>query len=301
MPIIPLTRSGPENGGNFEYPWTGPYLQVHLLSDVGEKRSKNEDCCLVCIPENRNLLDDRGILVAVADGMGGVSGGAFASRLALETAVDYYYSAQTRLIPARMREAVQQANQRIFEEAANHPEYYGMGTTVSAVVVKGDHAYVAQVGDSRVYVARNDRTVWQVTEDHSWVAEQVRDGLISEQDARSHPFKNRITRAVGTKEDIKVDLFVVQLREGDTILICSDGLSNVRTEREIGDALALDGLQGTARVLVGRALEAGGPDNITVALVRVTLQPPKTKADHGAVKVALAKRGFFGRLKSLFS
>ncbi len=240
-------------------------------------------------------------MVAVADGMGGVSGGAFASRLALQTLVEDYYSRQAKHTPARMREAIRQANLRIFEEAANHPEYYGMGTTVSAVVIKGDQAYVAQVGDSRVYVAREDRTVWQVTEDHSWVAEQVRDGLITEQDARSHPFKNRITRAVGTKEAVKVDLFVFQMKEGDTILICSDGLSNVMEESEIGDALALDGLQGAGRVLVGHALEAGGPDNITVALVRVTDPPPKAKAEHGAVKVGLAKGGFLGRLRGLFS
>ncbi|MFA6242492.1 MAG: protein phosphatase 2C domain-containing protein, partial [Candidatus Hydrogenedentales bacterium] len=154
MAVTPLTLSGPDKGGSFEYHWAGAYLQAHLLSDVGKKRTRNEDGCIICAPEDKRIANDRGIFLAVADGMGGVSGGDFASRLALQTMVEEYYGSQEPNIPARLRDSIERANRRIFEEAENHPEYYGMGTTVSALAIIGDHVYIAQVGDSRVYLRR---------------------------------------------------------------------------------------------------------------------------------------------------
>lgn len=301
MAIIPLTRGGPENGGNFEYPWSGDYLQAHFLSDIGRKRKQNEDSCILCAPEDKKLEQERGLLFAVADGMGGVTGGEFASRLALQSIVEYYYGGPPGNIPERLRQAVIEANRRIFEEAENHPEYHGMGTTVSLVLVNGDSAYLAQVGDSRVYLWRAGRNpLSQLTEDHSIVAEQVRNGYLSEEEAQNHSLKNLITRAVGTREAIKVDLFSLKLQVGDSLLICSDGLSNMVRDDEIAAALKNKNLQAAARVLVGRALEAGGTDNITVALVRVTKQPPKMKLDEGATPVPVSNRSFLARLKRLF-
>lgn len=293
-----LTRTGPEAGGNFEYQWAGDFIQAHLLSDVGKKRNHNEDSCMLCVPEDRSALAEQGLLFAVADGMGGVSGGEFASRLALQTLADEYYGS-TGSIPARLRESLRKANLRIYEEAEHNPQYHGMGTTVSAVALQGDCAYIAQVGDSRVYMSRDNGTIWQITDDHSLVAEQVRNGMLSEEEARTHALKNLITRAVGTKDSIEIDLFAVRLQEKDTLLICSDGLSNVVKDDEIGHTLKSNTVQGAARVLVGRALEGGGPDNITVVLLRVTKTPPRAKLDEGAVKVTLQRPGLFSKLRRL--
>ncbi|MCP4638901.1 MAG: Stp1/IreP family PP2C-type Ser/Thr phosphatase [bacterium] len=301
MAVIPLTRTGPEEGGDFEYHWSGDFLKVHLLSDVGKKRAGNEDSCLLCAPEDRSVAHDHGYLVAVADGMGGVSGGGFASRLALQSLVDSYYDGVVETIPERLRASVGAANRRIFEEAESHPEYFGMGTTVSAMLIHGTCAYVAQVGDSRVYLHRVGEGIWQITDDHSLVAEQVRNGFISEEQARTHSLRNLITRAVGTKESVKVDLFTFPVRQNDRILICSDGLTGVVDDEVISSSLDVRNLQGAARALVGRALEGGGPDNITVALVEVAKAPPQTDCQSGATTVNLSKPGFFNRLRGLFS
>ncbi|MBN2311609.1 MAG: Stp1/IreP family PP2C-type Ser/Thr phosphatase [Candidatus Hydrogenedentes bacterium] len=301
MASIPLTRSGPEDGGYFEHQWAGGYLQVHLISDVGKKRTRNEDCCLLCAPEDRVTAERRGTMVAVADGMGGVSGGAFASKLALQTIADAYYNGSEPTIPARLHEAVVRANRRIYEEAESHPEYYGMGTTVSATQFAGQYAYIAQVGDSRVYLLRDGTNIWQITEDHSLVAEQVRNGFLSEEQARTHSLRNLITRAVGTKENVKVDLFSLELKQGDTLMICSDGLSGLVEDTQIAKSLCTDNLQGAARALVGRALEGGGSDNITVAIVRVAAAPPPAQLEPGAVAVRLTRPGFLGKLRKLFS
>lgn len=255
----------------------------------------------MCAPDDPRTVQERGLLFAVADGMGGVSGGDFASRLALQTLAEEYYARRESNIPARLSESISQANRRIYQEAENHPEYYGMGTTVSALLVDGDHAYVAQVGDSRVYLLRKGEAIWQITDDHSLVAEQVRNGYISEQEARTHSLKNLITRAVGTKDAVNVDLFSVQLRLGDTLLICSDGLSNVVENEQLAAAMAGDNLQGAGRVLIGRALSAGAPDNVTAVLVRATNPLPRTKHHEGAQKVSPARSGFLGALRRLIS
>ncbi|NUM53148.1 MAG: Stp1/IreP family PP2C-type Ser/Thr phosphatase [Candidatus Hydrogenedentes bacterium] len=299
MAVIPQTQLGPPRGGNFEYHWSGPFLEAHLLSDVGKKRQRNEDGCTLCVPEDRELARERGILFAVADGMGGVSGGDFASRLGLQTLVEEYYARNETTAPERLQEAVSQANRRIFQEAENHPEFYGMGTTMCALLVHGDHAYIAHVGDSRLYLYRD--ALYQVTEDHSLVAEQVRNGYISEDEARTHSLKNLITRAVGTKDAVKADLYAVRLKVGDTIMMCSDGLSNLVDDNTIAGILTGGNLQGAARVLVGRALEGGAPDNVTVLLVRVLEQPFKTSMAQGAKPVTLGKPGLFGSIRRLFS
>ena len=302
MATTPLTRGGPDDGGNFEYQWSGDYLQAHLLSDVGKKRKQNEDSCILCAPDDRRLEQERGILFAVADGMGGVSGGEFASRLALQAIVERYYTGPEINIPERLTKSVLAANRRIYEEAENHPEYHGMGTTVSIVLIHGENAYLAQVGDSRVYLLRKYAPpLMQLTEDHSIVAEQVRNGYISEKEAQKHSLKNLITRAVGTREAVKVDLFCLKLQEEDSLLICSDGLSNLLHDNDIIEGLKMKSLQAAARVLVGRALEAGGTDNITATIIRVTAKPPKTDLYEGAKPVTLAHKGFFSRLRRFFS
>lgn len=301
MATVRITEGGPKNADNFEFSWGNGAFQAHLLSDVGKKRTRNEDSCILCAPQDRRLAQEYGMLFAVADGMGGVSGGDLASRLALEMLAEQYFVSAETASPARLHDAIQRANRVIFEEAENRPEFYGMGTTVSVLAIHGGNAYLAQVGDSRVYLARDSENLWQITDDHSLVAEQLRSGMISEDEARNHSLKNLITRAVGTKEAVKVDLFALPLKQNDTILICSDGLSNVVSDTQIAAAMRLENLQGAARSLVGRALEGGGSDNITVALVRVKGTPEKTRLHPGATRVALSKPGIMGKLLKLFT
>ena len=304
MAPIPLTHSGPADGGNYEYRWQGDYVHSHLLTDVGKKRRKNEDACILCAPEDEVLFEHNGMLFAVADGMGGASAGELASHLALDTAIERYYATAANRsrhgIPALLREALSAANSTIFSEASKDPDRQGMGTTVSAVVVRGDCCYVAQVGDSRVYVSRGRAGgAHQLTDDHSLVAERVRNGYLSEEEARKHSLRNLITRAVGIKTSVDIDLFSLKLQRGDTILICSDGLSNLVEDEEIGKALEMSNLQGAARLLVGRALTRGGTDNITVALLRIVLPPPKREMDPGAQEVVVPVRGVLARIRSL--
>lgn len=301
MEEIPLTRRGPENGGNFEYPWADGCLASHYISDVGRKREHNEDSVLLCSPEDEDLLDARGRLFAVADGMGGASAGEHASQLALEAAVQSFYTGALESVPRQLRAAIEVANTRVFREAEAHADFEGMGTTFSALVIHGDCAYIGQVGDSRVYFLRGRDGLRQITEDHSLVAEQLRSGLISEDEAENHSYKNLITRAVGIKPEVEVDLFSLKIREGDSFLICSDGLCNLVDDDDIADALSMDKLKDAARILVGKALEAGGHDNVSVAIVRVVGAPPDiSPLQEGCREVDVATPGFFQRLRGLF-
>jgi protein phosphatase len=302
MALAPLTQIGPESAGNFEYQWENDILAAHLLTDIGRKRSHNEDSCILCAPENPAISKLHGFLFAVADGMGGANAGELASRLALTTIAEFYYnvtfSSQTR--PTRLREAVERANERVFQEAEGNPERHGMGTTLSTVLIHGDCLYVAQVGDSRVYLLR-DRKLVQVTEDHSLVAEQVRSGFITEEEARNHSMKNLITRAVGIKDTVKVDLFSARIQQGDTLLICSDGLSNLVEFDLIRRMMAMEKVQGVARILVGNAIENGGTDNVTAVVIRILAQPPHVILEEGAEPVALPRRGIFNWIRRFFA
>ena len=297
MSNVPLMRLGPDDGGNFEYHWSNQYLQAHLISDVGKKREFNEDSCVLCAPEDDFLARERGLLFGVADGMGGASAGEHASRLTLTTIVQQYYRGRSLTVPAQLMDSVERANERVFQEAAANPQYHGMGTTVCAMLVTDDCAYVAHVGDSRLYITRGSGVAFQVTNDHSLVAEQVRSGIISEEEARTHSMKNLITRAVGIKESVEIDMMSFRVRRGDTILICSDGLSNMVPDDEISASMHMDNVQAASRLLVGKALEGGGSDNISVALVRVAESPPKAALQEGCQAVSIPTNGLFGKLR----
>jgi len=299
MELVPLTHGGPSNGDNFEYHWNGEFIHAHVLSDVGKKRAHNEDSCIFCVPQDMALLYDRGLLFAVADGMGGASAGELASRLALQMLVQEYYAEKEGTIPIRLKEALEAANARVFTEAERNPAFHGMGTTVSAVAIHGCCAYIGQVGDSRVYLKRSDRRIVQITDDHSLVAEQVRNGYLSEQEARNHSLKNLITRAVGIKDTVEVDLFSLRLQENDLLLLCSDGLSNMLDDKQISSVLTSESVQGAVRMLVGKALENGGNDNITAILLRVAGEPPYRELQEGAPEVGAPAPGLFNRLKAI--
>lgn len=297
---IPMTEYGPTEGGNFEYSWQGEYLQAFLISDVGKKRKNNEDACLLCVPEDAALAGRRGLLFAVGDGMGGASAGEFASRMALRQTNNAYYLSDTPSAPDALREAVESANLKVFEESELNPLLSGMGTTVSALVARGEWTYIAHVGDSRVYLLRGMR-LYQITHDHSLVAEQMRCGLLTEEEARNHSMKNLITRAVGIKNEVKVDMYAMHIQRGDTILICSDGLSNMVPDAQIAAALAGNDLKKAAAILIDEALDEGGADNITAALLRVADRPPKCDLEEGADEVQFPTPGIITKLRRFFS
>jgi PPM family protein phosphatase len=237
------------------------------LSDVGRVREQNEDSFL--------LADERGLYI-VADGMGGHLGGQMASSLAVKTMNEALEEVAKDLeggseveplesspVPRLLADAVRRACNAIYAAAQDDPELSGMGTTVTALVVRSGRAFIAHVGDSRCYLQRGDRII-QITDDHSLVNEQIKAGLITREQARSSRLKNIITRSVGFERDVAVDTFALPVSVGDRFLMCSDGLANFVDDTEMGLALATLPIDDVPKKMVSLANERGGDDNITV-------------------------------------
>jgi protein phosphatase len=242
------------------------------LTDVGQKRDHNEDAILV---------DEALGLYVVADGMGGHAGGATASRLAVETIQRELAAARAAEpslfgsgaageespLPDVLHNAVEEAGAVIFDTAQRDQELAGMGTTVTAVLVDAPSAFVAHVGDSRCYLVRGGE-IYQVTNDHSLVAEQLRLGAISAEEARTSRFKNIITRSVGFERQVQPDLMGVELEAGDALVVCCDGLSNLVEDAEIRAIVDEVPVDAAPARLVELANERGGDDNISVVVIR---------------------------------
>jgi serine/threonine protein phosphatase PrpC len=211
----------------------------------------------------------RGYLYLVADGMGGHNAGEVASEGAVKRIYEGYYVDGDPNVHRSLDKVIRQANAELYAQAQANPTQRGMGTTLTGVVVQGDRAYIAHVGDSRLYRVRGGKAE-QLTQDHSWVAEQVRAGVLSPDQAEVHPQRNVITRALATAPDVRVDHSDVDLQAGDVLVLCSDGLST-----EVGDnqIAALSTKAATAQEAVQRLIKLandnGGEDNISVAVIRV--------------------------------
>jgi len=254
-------------------------IEARGITDVGMRRDQNEDALLV---------DEELRLFVVADGMGGHAGGGTASRLAVETiqaAVRHAKEAEPELfgsgsgieesgLPEVLRAAVEEACAVIFRTAQGEPELSGMGTTVTSALVDGRVAYVAHVGDSRLYLLRGGR-IYQVSEDHSLVNEQLKAGAISPDEAKNSRFRNIITRSVGFEQSVQVDLIGLDLEAGDAIVICCDGLSNLVEDPEILHVVGESDLDVAPGKLVALANDRGGDDNITVIVIQATEQAGK--------------------------
>jgi protein phosphatase len=240
-------------------------VEIGFLTDVGQKRDHNEDSFYVFQPTQD--FAGRGMLFGVADGMGGHAGGEFASRIAVQ-ALQKYYTAdvEPQNEVAAMENCITEANSLIYSQAKTSPVLKGMGTTLTSALLMGNALRIGQVGDSRGYRIRN-QTIQQLTNDHSLVAEQIRQGIITESEAASHPAKNIITRALGTKSKVDIDFYTFEMEPDDRILLCSDGLHGVVFEEEIlSIVLQSESAPEAVRRLIQRANENGGPDNITVIL-----------------------------------
>jgi len=249
-------------------------IAYHALSDVGRKRKGNEDSLLVNPEQN---------LFVVADGMGGHAAGEVASRVAVDSINEFIcMTAGDEEITwpfgvdesmsydgNRLKTAVRYANSKVLDATKESAEYEGMATTVVAALVDGATVNLAHVGDSRAYLHRGSE-FRQLTSDHSWVNEQIRGGLISADQARTHPLRNVVTRALGGRAEIDVEMQVHEAQSGDTLLLCSDGLTTMVPDSEIAQLLsetAAD-VEAAGRRLIAEANTRGGEDNITVLLLR---------------------------------
>jgi protein phosphatase len=249
-------------------------IQATGVTDRGQVRSHNEDCLGLLPDAFHALAAERGYLFAVADGMGGAEKGEVASELAIATLFDAFYHHPPELRPEEALErSFQLANAVVYREG-QQLRFGMMGTTLVACLVVEDRAIIANVGDSRAYLIR--RGQWQqLTEDHSWVAEQVRHQLMTAEEAQNSPQRNIITRAIGHQPTVEVALYTVpDLQVGDVLLLCSDGLHGMVPDAVLA-TVPLDGdLVAAAQQLVHLANEAGGHDNITCLLVRLLAAPP---------------------------
>jgi PPM family protein phosphatase len=246
----------------------------HSISDVGRKRKGNEDSIHVNPDQN---------LFVVADGMGGHAAGEVASKVAAESINEFVcltsgdeeitwpfgLDENISYDGNRLKTAIRFANKRVIEATREKTEYEGMATTVAAILVDDTVANLGHVGDSRVYLFRGDG-VRQLTSDHSWVNEQLLSGVISEDQARSHPLRNVVTRALGGKADLQVEMQVHKIETGDVLMLCSDGLTTMVPDDDMGKLVhqAGDDLVEAAKSLVAAANNRGGEDNITVLLLK---------------------------------
>lgn len=238
-------------------------MKSYSVTDVGQKRRENQDYVYASEQPIGNLPN----LFVVADGMGGHNAGDFASRCAVSVLAESVKKDMSFNPIKIIRHAIETANEQVLMQADLDPQKAGMGTTMVAVTVVGHYAYVANVGDSRMYVS-DSHDIVQITRDHSWIAEMVRRGEISKEEARNHPDKNIITRAVGTGSTVKIDFFDVELEEGNRILMCSDGLSNMVEDDTMQDILSSsNNIEESAEKLVSLANENGGRDNISVIII----------------------------------
>ena len=245
-------------------------LEVASLTDPGQVRPNNEDAFGHFEPSNEDERLSTGWLFVVADGMGGHRGGEIASSLAVESIKSKFCKDVGVSRSAALKVAVEEANRLILEEAISEPSLTGMGTTCTAMAVHDGFAYFVHVGDSRAYVQRDGEFV-QLTQDHSLVGEMVRSGILSDEDARHHPKRNVITRSLGVQTAVAADtpFTPFKLEQNDVFVLCSDGLTSMISDAEIGDVV--NGKEPAASVeeLVELANQRGGKDNITVVVVKV--------------------------------
>ena len=238
-------------------------MRVYSATDVGQKRKMNQDYVFV----SENPVGNLPNLFVVADGMGGHNAGDFASSHAVQILVDEIRK-DADFNPIKvLRHAIETANTAILDRAQKEEGLRGMGTTIVAATIVGHYAYVANVGDSRLYLIQGK--IRQITKDHSLVQEMVRMGEIKPEEARNHPDKNIITRALGAERTVDIDFFDLKMEPGSTILMCSDGLSNIVEDSKIEEIILdqTNELPKKGERLLSEANRNGGKDNIAVILV----------------------------------
>jgi PPM family protein phosphatase len=248
-----------------------PGMEVAGLSDVGCQRENNEDSYLYWEPADDREFQRKGRLAVIADGMGGYEGGQEASRLAVETVREGYDKVVRDDPQAALVESFAAAHQRIQAYAVQHPELHGMGTTCTAIVVRGRQLHFAHVGDSRMYLLRNSH-ISRLTRDHSYVGRLVESGIVRPEDAEKHPQRHILTAALGAGVEVAVESGPagMALLDADVLLLCTDGLWGVVSDTELETELNQGTAAESCAALVKLAIQRGGPDNITIQVLRVS-------------------------------
>lgn len=237
-------------------------MNAYALTDVGRQRNMNQDYVFSTVKPVGNLPN----LFIVADGMGGHKAGDLASKFSVNTFIDCVKNSVSSKPVQIMSDAINHTNEELLKLASTSEDYRGMGTTFVVAVIYGRSMYVANIGDSRLYLA--DRELKQVTRDHSYVEEMVQMGTLNREDARTNEYKNVITRAIGGAENVIPDFFEIEIEDNSRILMCTDGLTNMVTDKEIESVmLGHDDIMNKADKLVMMANQNGGKDNISVIII----------------------------------
>jgi serine/threonine protein phosphatase PrpC len=237
-------------------------------SDKGLVRRENEDSYLLYIPDDEDLFERKGILAIVADGVGGGPAGKRASSMAVELIRDFYYQHPEEDKLEALQESLEAANLHIYQEAMKDPLLRGMATTCTAFVVYKTEGFLCHAGDSRAYLLSN-RELRLISEDHTLVRELVAEGIITPEEGRTHPQRNIILKALGSSSHLAPDASCVDLQEGDTLLLCSDGLHGYLSDEEISSILTEITAEDAGRKLIQLALDRGGADNVTVVILTI--------------------------------
>lgn len=260
-------------------------LEIAMATDPGRLRAErpNQDAIgemagMTPPPEDAQA---RGRLFVLADGMGGAAGGREASRMAVDLLLESYYEMARDDPTDALLGAIHHVNEQIHARGRREPDLAGLGTTVVAALVLGDRLMLAHVGDSRAYLLRHD-SLQRLTNDHSWVGEQIRYGLLTPEEAQHHPHRNILTRNLGSDPQTRPDVTSLLLQQDDRILLCSDGLWGVLDEETLGETLAGRPVDEAVEMLVAQANEAGGPDNISAILLHVTDHRPRPQTSDTA-------------------
>jgi len=287
-----VTDAGPETGnGHLAGHGVFAKLSFAMRSDPGDVRPHNEDFCAGYVPTIPDDAWEHGPIFVVADGLGGHAAGEVASRLATETVVAGWRRTKTPLPRPALRDVVRAANTAVYD-ASLESGRRGMGTTVTALTLNGHEAVVAHVGDSRAYLVRKG-ACRQLTSDHSRVGEMLRMKLLTPEQAANHPARSQLTRSLGGDPTVQVDVVTADVAEGDSFVLCSDGLWDSVNRQELADIAGRIGGDTVATpveaadMLVDLALKRDAPDNVTVVVVHVTSSRP--------IPPTGTRRGFFRR------
>lgn len=239
-------------------------MNILAKTDIGKAREMNQDCYYIPGP------DEELKLYIVADGMGGYNGGDVASNLAVFTSKKYIYenvkqNMQEEDIKQLLINAIYAANKAVFEKSQSTEELEEMGTTLDICFIYNNKMYIGHIGDSRVYKIKENK-IEQITTDHSYVQKLLKEGSITEEEAKNHPKRNMLMKALGTQENEEPDIYMLNLETGDIILMCTDGLTNLVNEEDVCEIITQD-IHKSHEILIETANKKGGMDNITVIII----------------------------------
>jgi protein phosphatase len=243
-------------------------ITIACKTDLGRVRENNEDKFEFFVSEDERTLASRGDVFVVCDGMGGAAAGQIASEIAAKTFIDVYLHHPSEDPKVAMNAAVTAGNRYVTDNARAIPARRGMGTTLSAIILLNGQLFTVQVGDSRIYRLRQGELL-MMTQDHTWVDEQIRAGILTKEQGENHPYKHVITRAIGTEGEVVPDIEQHDLKPGDLYLICSDGLTNHVDDESLARTMSQGSPSDVAWKLVGQAWQGGGSDNCTVLVLRI--------------------------------